>query len=141
MVWKGWFQLMQILGLLGMSFDAVVVEFQTFYFYSDWLWPYYDIEGVFVSTVPQLSFHNSVTSFASDFHGDESLKLCDLWFGDLMNFRFLYQISANIFMKIGLIDVAGMDNSQPYSCHGHFRAKNNLFAYKYICNRYHLRIF
>ena len=34
------FQLMQILGLLGMYFDAVVVEVKTFYFYSDWLWPY-----------------------------------------------------------------------------------------------------
>ena len=32
---------MQILGLfLGMYFDAVVVEVKTFYFYSDWLWPY-----------------------------------------------------------------------------------------------------
>ena len=32
--------LIQILGLLGMYLDAVVVEFQTFYFYSEWLWPY-----------------------------------------------------------------------------------------------------
>ena len=39
-VWKGGFQLMQILGLLSMHFDAVVVEVETFYFYSDWLWPY-----------------------------------------------------------------------------------------------------
>ena len=38
--WKGGFQLMQILGLLSMHFDAVVVEVETFYFYSDWLWPY-----------------------------------------------------------------------------------------------------
>ena len=29
-VWKGGFQLMQILGLLGMYFDAVVVEVKTF---------------------------------------------------------------------------------------------------------------
>ena len=35
---------MQILGLLGMYFDAVVVEVETFfYFYSDCLWPYWDI--------------------------------------------------------------------------------------------------
>ena len=30
-VWKGGFQLMQILGLLGMYFDAVVVEVKTFF--------------------------------------------------------------------------------------------------------------
>ena len=39
-VWKGGFQLIQILGLLGMYFDAVVVEVKTFLLYSDWLWPY-----------------------------------------------------------------------------------------------------
>ena len=39
-VWKGGFQLMLILVLLRMYFDAVVV-FVTSYFYSDWLWPYY----------------------------------------------------------------------------------------------------
>jgi hypothetical protein len=31
---------MQILGLLGMYFDAVVVELRSLYFFSDWLWPY-----------------------------------------------------------------------------------------------------
>ena len=31
-VWKGGFQLIQILGLLGMYFDAVVVEFKFFFF-------------------------------------------------------------------------------------------------------------
>ena len=32
---------MQILGLQGMYFDAVVVEFKTFfYFDSNWLWPF-----------------------------------------------------------------------------------------------------
>ena len=31
---------MQILGLLGMYFDAVVIEVKTFF--SDWLWPYCD---------------------------------------------------------------------------------------------------
>ena len=31
---------MQILGLLGMYFDAVVVEVKTFLLLFDWLWPY-----------------------------------------------------------------------------------------------------
>ena len=31
---------MQILGLLDMHFDAVVVEVEKIYFYTDWLWPY-----------------------------------------------------------------------------------------------------
>ena len=32
---------MQILGLLGMYFDAVVVEVEKFLlFFSNWLWPY-----------------------------------------------------------------------------------------------------
>ena len=39
-VWKGGFQLMQILGLLGMYFDAVVVEVEKCLLFSDWLWPY-----------------------------------------------------------------------------------------------------
>ena len=34
---RGGFQLMPILGLLGIYFDAVLVEVKTF---SDWLWPY-----------------------------------------------------------------------------------------------------
>ena len=38
-VWKVGFQLMLILGLLGMYFDVVVI-FVTKSFYSDWLWPY-----------------------------------------------------------------------------------------------------
>jgi len=33
---------MQFLGLLGMYFDAVVVEVEMCYFFSDWLWPYCD---------------------------------------------------------------------------------------------------
>jgi hypothetical protein len=40
---KGGFQLMQILGFLGMYFDAVVAEVKTFfYFYLEWLRPYCD---------------------------------------------------------------------------------------------------
>ena len=40
------FQLIQILGLLGFYFDAVVVEVKTFfYFYSYWLWPYCVVQG------------------------------------------------------------------------------------------------
>ena len=39
------FHLIQILGLLGVYFDAEVVEVKTFYFYSDWLWPYCDEEA------------------------------------------------------------------------------------------------
>ena len=31
---------MQILGLLGMYFDAVVVEVEKNLLFSDWLWPY-----------------------------------------------------------------------------------------------------
>ena len=31
---------MQILGLLGMYFDAVVVEVEKYLLFSDWLWPY-----------------------------------------------------------------------------------------------------
>ena len=31
---------MQILGLLGMYFDAVVVEVEKCLLFSDWLWPY-----------------------------------------------------------------------------------------------------
>ena len=31
---------MQILGLLGMFFDAVVVEVEKSFLFSDWLWPY-----------------------------------------------------------------------------------------------------
>jgi len=31
---------MQILGLLGMYFDAVVVEVEKSLLFSDWLWPY-----------------------------------------------------------------------------------------------------
>ena len=38
-VWKGGFQLKQILVLLGMYFDAAVVFVTMFYFYSDWVWP------------------------------------------------------------------------------------------------------
>ena len=39
-VWKGGFQLIQILGLMDMYFAAVVVEIKTFfYLYSDWLRP------------------------------------------------------------------------------------------------------
>ena len=37
---KGGFQLMQILDLLGMYFDAVVVEVENSLLFSDWLWPY-----------------------------------------------------------------------------------------------------
>ena len=42
---------MQILGLLGMYFDAVVVvEVTTFcYFYSDLLWPYCDCEQIMLA--------------------------------------------------------------------------------------------
>ena len=40
---RGGFQLMQILRPLGMYFDAVVVEVQTFLLFSDWLWPYCEI--------------------------------------------------------------------------------------------------
>ena len=36
---RGGFQLMQIMVLLGMYFDAVVVEVKK-NFFSDWLWPY-----------------------------------------------------------------------------------------------------
>ena len=37
---------MQILGLLGMYFDAVVVEVEKYLlFFSDWLWPYCGEEG------------------------------------------------------------------------------------------------
>ena len=32
--------LMQILDLIGMHFDAVVVEFEKYLLFSDWLWPY-----------------------------------------------------------------------------------------------------
>ena len=31
---------MQILGLLGMYFDAVVVEVEKYLLFTDWLWPY-----------------------------------------------------------------------------------------------------
>ena len=44
-VWKGGFQLMQILGLLGMYFDAVVVEVEKYLLFSDWLWPYCGQKG------------------------------------------------------------------------------------------------
>jgi hypothetical protein len=33
-------QLMQILGLLSMYFDAVVIEVEKYLLFSDWLWPY-----------------------------------------------------------------------------------------------------
>ena len=31
---------MQILGLLGIYFDAVIVEVEKYLLFSDWLWPY-----------------------------------------------------------------------------------------------------
>ena len=34
---------MQILGLLGMYFDAVVVEVEKYLLFSDWLWPYCEL--------------------------------------------------------------------------------------------------
>ena len=40
-VWKGGFHLIQILGLLGMYFDAAVVEVKL-HFYSYWVGPYCD---------------------------------------------------------------------------------------------------
>ena len=42
-LWK-----MQILGLLGMCFDAVVEEVKTFYFYLDCLWPYCECFFIYV---------------------------------------------------------------------------------------------
>ena len=47
MVQKWGFQLMQILGLLGMYFDAVVVEVEKYLLFSDWLWPYLNIQSIF----------------------------------------------------------------------------------------------
>ena len=56
---KGGFQLMQILGLLVMYFDAVVVEVKTFfYFYSGSLWPYCPLQDwhiVFMTLFHQLT--------------------------------------------------------------------------------------
>jgi hypothetical protein len=37
---------MQILSLLGMYFDAVVVEVEKYLLFSDWLWPYFDNEAI-----------------------------------------------------------------------------------------------
>ena len=46
-VWKGGFQLMQILGLFGMYFDSVVVEVEKYLlFFSDWLWPYCELSYI-----------------------------------------------------------------------------------------------
>ena len=44
---------MQILSLLGMYFDTAVVKVKTFYFYSDWLWPYCDDLAPFLKDLSQ----------------------------------------------------------------------------------------
>ena len=51
--------MIQILGLLGVYFDAEVVEVKTFYFYSDWLWPYCDEEAKALTRLG-VSFHLDV---------------------------------------------------------------------------------
>ena len=43
-VCKKGFQLMLIMGLLGMYFNAAMVFVTTFHFYSDWLWPYCELK-------------------------------------------------------------------------------------------------
>ena len=61
---------MQILGLLGMYFDAVVVEVKKIYFYSDWLWPYCVLSCVKTS--------GKFIQFSVTF--SENLNLNKVWF-------------------------------------------------------------
>ena len=44
---------MQILGLLGMYFDAVVVEVEKYLLFSDWIWPYCVANLIFMHLVWQ----------------------------------------------------------------------------------------
>jgi hypothetical protein len=45
---------MQILGLLGMYFDAVVVEVEKYLLFSDWLWPYCDFFYITKSSIKKV---------------------------------------------------------------------------------------
>ena len=76
---------MQILGLL-----AVVVEFQIFYFYSDWLWPYCDNDEIIVDPVFETSDdflcpkcdHKSTSKYHLDMHieGHRDCSICGMTF-------------------------------------------------------------